>query len=162
MTLDVELLSLLNGLVEKSQLFSAPAVFCFVLAVRFIAAFFLPLPLAVFPAGEGFPFLENRRFNGSRSPRHHRDDSFFYHRPRPFLTHQMQPLLSENSWSFPSGHAAPFFALAAAVFLANKKWGTVFFAGVILMGIGRVAAGVHYPKNRWRVKNFLRRGFRAP
>ena len=72
---------------------------------------------------------------------------FFYHRPRPFIAHHVHQLISETEWSFPSGHAAFFFALAAAVYLYDKKWGMAFFAASVAMGIGRVAAGVHYPSD---------------
>lgn len=69
----------------------------------------------------------------------------FYHRPRPFLAHQVQKLITESSWSFPSGHALFFFALAIVVYLNNRKWGWVFFITSLIMGLARVAAGVHYP-----------------
>lgn len=72
---------------------------------------------------------------------------FFYHRPRPFALHQIHQLLSENEWSFPSGHAAFFFAMATAIYLYNKKWGLYFFIGAIFMNISRIVAGVHYPSD---------------
>jgi undecaprenyl-diphosphatase len=52
---------------------------------------------------------------------------FFYHRPRPFLTHEIQALFTNDSGSFPSGHATIFFALATSLYLYNKKWGFWFF-----------------------------------
>lgn len=72
---------------------------------------------------------------------------FFYHRPRPFLTHPFEPLLSESSWSFPSGHATFFFAMAAAIYFYNKKWGAWFFIASLVMTISRVVAAVHYPSD---------------
>lgn len=72
---------------------------------------------------------------------------FFYHRPRPFVTHQVDQLLFENDWSFPSGHSAFFFAMAMAIYLYNKKWGTGFFIAAILMNISRIIAGAHYPSD---------------
>lgn len=73
----------------------------------------------------------------------------FYYRPRPFLTYQLQQLIFKNvnTGSFPSGHAAFFFALATAVYLYNKKWGLAFLSGAVLMNISRVIAGVHYPSD---------------
>jgi membrane-associated phospholipid phosphatase len=47
--------------------------------------------------------------------------------------------------SFPSGHALFFFALATVVYRHEKRWGWVFFIGAVLMGIGRVLAGLHWP-----------------
>lgn len=73
---------------------------------------------------------------------------FFYHRPRPFVINPAaHTLLSENDWSFPSGHSAFFFAVAAALYCYNKKWGIVFFIAAIVMNISRVVAGVHYPSD---------------
>ncbi|MEK7114002.1 MAG: phosphatase PAP2 family protein [Patescibacteria group bacterium] len=72
---------------------------------------------------------------------------FFYHRPRPFTDLPVHQLLASSEWSFPSGHAAFFFAMATAVYLYNKKWGIAFFIAVILMTISRIIAGVHYPSD---------------
>ncbi|MBI3631146.1 MAG: phosphatase PAP2 family protein [Candidatus Sungbacteria bacterium] len=71
----------------------------------------------------------------------------FYHRPRPFMAYQVRQLLSDNEWSFPSGHATFFFAMATAVYLYNKKWGAGFFAAALLVSAGRVIAGIHYPSD---------------
>ena len=54
-------------------------------------------------------------------------------------------LLPETSWSFPSGHATFFFAMATAIYLYNKKWGIFFFAATVLMTVSRVVSGIHYP-----------------
>ena len=72
---------------------------------------------------------------------------FFYHRPRPFTTFSSDPLFSDTAWSFPSGHATFFFALATGVYLYNKRWGIAFFVAAALISIGRVIAGVHYPSD---------------
>ena len=69
----------------------------------------------------------------------------FYQRPRPFLIYQINQLIAKNAFSFPSGHAAFFFALAMAIYFYNKKWGAWFFAAAILMTLARVTAGIHYP-----------------
>ena len=71
----------------------------------------------------------------------------FIHRPRPFATYQAHQLLSESTWSFPSGHAAFFFALAAWFWFYDKKWGSVFFFAAVLMTAARMIAGVHYPSD---------------
>jgi undecaprenyl-diphosphatase len=70
---------------------------------------------------------------------------YFYHEPRPFSFYGLVPLFNETSWSFPSGHAAWFFALAMAVWFANRKWGWWYFALALIMGVARVYAGVHWP-----------------
>jgi len=70
---------------------------------------------------------------------------YFYLKPRPFESLGFTPLLEESSHSFPSGHAAFFFALAFALWLFNKKWGKWVFVFAVVNGVARVIAGVHWP-----------------
>lgn len=71
---------------------------------------------------------------------------FFYASNRPFVGNIVNQLLfHETSYSFPSGHAAFYFALAISIFLFNKKWGTVFLIGAALISIARIMAGIHWP-----------------
>ena len=72
---------------------------------------------------------------------------FFYNNPRPFLVLQNVNQLIEHEVtpSFPSGHASFYFALAAGVYLYNKKAGYLYFASAVLMGFARIFAGVHWP-----------------
>ncbi len=72
---------------------------------------------------------------------------YFYNHPRPFMVYQARQLIPESGWSFPSGHSAFFFAMSTAIYLYNKKWGIAFFAASILMNVGRIIAGVHYPSD---------------
>ncbi len=72
----------------------------------------------------------------------------FVERPRPSAADPaIAALLSEASFSFPSGHAAFFFALSTVVFLHNRGAGWWFFAASALIGLARIAAGVHYPSD---------------
>ena len=70
---------------------------------------------------------------------------YFYLKQRPFESLGFVPLLEESSHSFPSGHAAFFFALAFALWLFDKKWGKWLFVFAIVNGFARVVAGVHWP-----------------
>ncbi len=70
---------------------------------------------------------------------------FFYHHPRPFVFYGFPPLLPESSWSFPSGHATFYFALATTVWFLNRKWGAWYFVVAAAMSVARVYAGVHWP-----------------
>lgn len=71
---------------------------------------------------------------------------FFYHHPRPFVALQSVHLLFiETSWSFPSGHAAFFFALSTILYFYHRRLGITFFILSTAMGIARIMAGVHYP-----------------
>lgn len=69
---------------------------------------------------------------------------FFYYRPRPFEALKFSSLISESGGSFPSGHAAFFFALSAVIFYFNKKWGYWFFVLTAVNGLARVFVGVHW------------------
>lgn len=72
---------------------------------------------------------------------------YFYDSPRPFEALRGVKLLIERDpgGSFPSGHAAFFFAIAATFYLYNKKLGWILFACAIVMGIARVWAYLHWP-----------------
>lgn len=68
----------------------------------------------------------------------------FYYRPRPFVLNSLNQLIPETGYSFPSGHATVFFAIATAIFCYNKKLGVIFFVASVLMNVSRVIVGVHY------------------
>ncbi|MDP3784648.1 MAG: phosphatase PAP2 family protein [bacterium] len=73
---------------------------------------------------------------------------YLYDRPRPFEIKDIAPLISHDpGGSFPSGNATFFFALATTLFIYDRRWGTVFFIGAVLMGAARVLAGVHWPSD---------------
>lgn len=71
---------------------------------------------------------------------------FFYNRPRPFeVLENVRKLIDHTTGSsFPSGHAAFVFALAGFIYLHNRKVGVWFLIAALLIGLGRVMAGVHY------------------
>lgn len=67
-------------------------------------------------------------------------------RNRPFVDYDVNLLINHSaSSSFPSGHAAFYFALGMAIYLYNKKAGVVFLLAVLLTSVARVYAGVHWP-----------------
>lgn len=76
--------------------------------------------------------------------------SHLWERPRPFvghpaLTHVLSARTSDPS--FPSDHAAAAFAIAFAV-LAFSRWtGAAFLTVAVLIGLSRVALGMHYPSD---------------
>ncbi len=71
----------------------------------------------------------------------------FFPRQRPFEAFGFTPLIPESGSSFPSGHAAFFFALSFAIFAVDKKWGWWFIGLSLLNGLARVFVGVHYPSD---------------
>lgn len=71
----------------------------------------------------------------------------FYVRPRPFIELGVSHLVNDTASSFPSGHTIFMFAVATVVFQFNKKFGWWLFTLGLIIGIARVAAGVHYPSD---------------
>ncbi|HBB54547.1 TPA: hypothetical protein DEQ22_02735 [Candidatus Nomurabacteria bacterium] len=70
----------------------------------------------------------------------------FIHASRPeFILPDVQALFAKTSYAFPSDHATFFMALAFAIFFLHKKAGYVFMIFAFLIGLGRIAAGVHFP-----------------
>lgn len=71
---------------------------------------------------------------------------FFWERSRPFVENNVNLIISHDATgSFPSGHAAFYFAIATVVYFYNKKLGILFFIASFLMGVSRVFVGVHWP-----------------
>ncbi len=72
-----------------------------------------------------------------------------YDRPRPFVAHPgsvhlFAPHVPDAS--FPSDHATAAFAIAAAILLRSKpRWGAITLAFALILLVGRVALGYHYP-----------------
>lgn len=71
----------------------------------------------------------------------------FYHRPRPYVELNISPLFADTAYSFPSGHTIFMFALVAGIFPYNKKAAWWLAGAGLLIGLARVAAGVHYPSD---------------
>jgi undecaprenyl-diphosphatase len=73
----------------------------------------------------------------------------YYFRTRPFdnLPASSINLLfyKPTDSSFPSNYAAILFAIAIAVFIKNKKYGSWLLGLAVLSGFGRVYLGIHYP-----------------
>lgn len=72
---------------------------------------------------------------------------YFYASPRPFeILADVNLLFSHGGGdSFPSGHATFFAALALAVYSYHKKLGILYIIGALLIGLGRITAGIHFP-----------------
>ncbi len=71
-------------------------------------------------------------------------------RPRPFTVsgNGILHLIPEPfNFSFPSGHTAVAFTVAAILLSFDRRLGSMAFAIAILVALGRVAVGVHYPSD---------------
>lgn len=68
-----------------------------------------------------------------------------YFNPRPFVVGNFLPLITHGSDNgFPSDHTLLSMAVAVVVYLYNKKIGIILGLIAILVGLARVAAGVHH------------------
>jgi undecaprenyl-diphosphatase len=149
MSLDTEFLFLLNGLAGQSPVFDRIIIFfasdfAYVVLAAFVAFLYVSpysnrkkLEILFIAAVSGVV----ARFGATELIR------YFIHRARPFVDHTVEQLLPHTAWSFPSGHATFFFAMATAVYLYDKRWGTAFFGLAALMTVSRVVAGIHYPSD---------------
>ena len=72
---------------------------------------------------------------------------YWFNSPRPFMVLDGVRGVLENDpyGSFPSSHMTFFTALAVALFRKNITLSGMFFAGVLIIGVSRIAAGVHFP-----------------
>ena len=70
-----------------------------------------------------------------------------YFRPRPFAELAAARTLIDKSpldKSFPSDHASIAFAIAFAVYFADRRWGGVLLVLAAVIALARVFVGVHY------------------
>ncbi|EKD43534.1 MAG: Bacitracin transport permease protein BCRC [uncultured bacterium] len=68
-----------------------------------------------------------------------------YFNPRPFVVGNFLPLIAHGSDNgFPSDHTLLSTAVAVVVYLYNKKIGIILGLLATLVGLARVASGVHH------------------
>lgn len=74
---------------------------------------------------------------------------FFFFRLRPFAALGFNPLVAQSAAeaSFPSGHMAFLFPIALALWYMDRKKGYWFMFFTLLVGVARIAAGLHYPSD---------------
>lgn len=66
--------------------------------------------------------------------------------PRPFVVFDdIHALVTETGYALPSVHAATFMGLAVVVGAYHRRAGFWFAGAALIIGIARVAVGVHYP-----------------
>jgi undecaprenyl-diphosphatase len=67
-------------------------------------------------------------------------------RARPYEAHRIShPWTSKTDPSFPSDHASASLAIAFAVLMFDPVAGAVFLVAAVLIAVGRVLIGAHYP-----------------
>lgn len=70
---------------------------------------------------------------------------YLYPHDRPTMLATTHALLPDHDASFPSGHATFFTALAVALYFYHKELAYWYGAGALVIGLSRIAAGVHWP-----------------
>lgn len=70
-----------------------------------------------------------------------------WHRDRPYQTHHVAHIWGPHKTdaSFPSDHSSAAFGIAVAVLLIDPLVGVLFLTLAVLIGVGRVIVGEHYP-----------------
>jgi undecaprenyl-diphosphatase len=70
-------------------------------------------------------------------------------RDRPYVAHPGVHLFvpASSDPSFPSDHATAAFAIAVSIFLRHRKAGLVALVLAVLVSLGRVVVGTHYPSD---------------
>lgn len=73
----------------------------------------------------------------------------FVERPRPFVDHEGLEVLvaGKTDYSFVSDHSTLAMAIAAALFVAHRRFGLAAFGLAVVAGFCRVYMGVHYPSD---------------
>ncbi|HEX5450435.1 MAG TPA: phosphatase PAP2 family protein [Gaiellaceae bacterium] len=73
--------------------------------------------------------------------------SSIWHRDRPFQTHHVAHIWGprKTDASFPSDHSSAAFAIAIAVLLLDSFAGVLFLSLAVLIAVGRVIVGEHFP-----------------
>jgi undecaprenyl-diphosphatase len=148
MSTDIAIFNFINGFAGKNSFLDQTAVFFAEyfqylivagLLIFLLVNFRKNLPAVILAAASVFLsrvlFTETLRY--------------FFFRLRPFVQHQATLLVNQSpkEASFPSGHATLFFALSAAVYYYNKKFGIILFVSSILISLARVFTGVHWPSD---------------
>jgi undecaprenyl-diphosphatase len=70
-----------------------------------------------------------------------------WERARPVVHHPSVHVWGARSHdqSFPSDHASAAFGIAFAVFFFDRLVGSIFLTAAVVIGVGRVFIGAHYP-----------------
>ena len=70
-----------------------------------------------------------------------------FHTARPFVSlSSVRQLIAESGYAFPSGHAMLLSAISGALWMSGYRRSALLFGFfALLVGVARIAAGVHWP-----------------
>lgn len=74
---------------------------------------------------------------------------YLYNEERPYIVYEIDPIMQkkEPGKSMPSRHVFSAFIIAMAFLYVQPILSIPVFICAIVMGIGRILAGIHYPKD---------------
>lgn len=125
-------------MIESVVIFLAKYLYLIITGITFLFIFFSPKKvrlqlIALVILSLVMAFIIGRILN------------IFIFNPRPFVEGNFTPLVSHiPNNGFPSEHTLLTGTLALCVFSFNKKLGTILLILAILVGFGRMGAGVHH------------------
>ena len=71
--------------------------------------------------------------------------SLLYYNPRPFVVEHFKPLIAHKTTNgFPSHHVLLTSALAAIIFIFNRRLSVILWILVLFIGVSRMYVGVHH------------------
>jgi undecaprenyl-diphosphatase len=149
--MDVSVLHALNGFLFRHDGVEDPLVFY----VNLAEVLFLAMLVLAFVLAGGHRRAETRRaavaagLSAGLGLAAAQVISRLVDRPRPFVSHPAAiHLFSQHASDpgFPSDHATAAFAIATALLLRRQHvWGGIVLVAAVVLAVGRVAMGVHYP-----------------
>jgi undecaprenyl-diphosphatase len=148
--MDFSLYQLINGYAHRHDLVEDPLRFCAVYAEYLFVALLAGLFLVrgKWRTSKGRRGVVAAGFSTTFALAAAQVISHLLERPRPYLAHPHASFLLvpvSHDWSFPSDHATAAFAIAVAIFLRHRKAGSLALVMAVMVSLGRVAVGVHYP-----------------
>lgn len=152
--MDVALFRLINDLAGKNSLFDTFGIFA-ASGLIFVLAAFALVPMLL-RRSKGMAFAAQSFLAAGTGWAISELIGFFFFRPRPFVALAgVTKLIDRGSWerSFPSGHATVAFVFAMSLLLYAHKARSSFLRALsyvavalaVLVALGRVFVGVHYP-----------------
>ncbi len=145
---DIKLFHSLNGLAGRFRLLDYFGIFCAVYLIWLMSLFALGLFWQISPAINRLKYLFTLLAASVGAYLVNMTVGLALVRTRPFGAIDGVHQLITTSFlhkSFPSSHATIAFALAFTVFFFNRTWGIPMLIAAVLVALGRVYVGVHYP-----------------